>query len=106
MEVIDNTSILEVRDRGFNVFLKSRDIIMAKADGLYTKIFTSDKSYVVPVILKNVEEKLSNDNFLRVHKSFLINTNFIFSFNGKFLTVGDYTVPIRRGMFTHLKKLL
>jgi DNA-binding LytR/AlgR family response regulator len=105
MDVIYNTSILEVRDKGFVVFLKPRDIIMAQSDGLYTKIFTSYKTYVIPGILKNVEEKLPNDHFLRVHKSFLINTNFISSFNGKFVNVGDFTVPLRRGMFANLKQL-
>jgi len=105
MDVIDNISFFEVRDKGFVVFLKSTDIIMAQSDGLYTKIFTSYKTYVIPGILKNVEEKLPNDHFLRVHKSFLINTNFISSFNGKFINVGDFTVPLRRGMFTKLKQL-
>jgi len=105
MDVIYNTSILEVRDRGFLVFLKPRDIIMAQSDGLYTKIFTSNKTYVIPGILKKVEEKLPNNYFLRVHKSFLINTKFISSFNGKFINVGNFTVPLRRGMFTILRQL-
>lgn len=102
----NSSSLLKVREKGFTVFLSSNDIIMAKADGLYTKIFTSEKSYVMRDILKDVEEKLPEKVFLRVHKSYLINTRFIASFNGKFAKVGEYIVPLRRGLYTSLKKLL
>jgi two-component system, LytTR family, response regulator LytT len=99
-------SILKVRENGSLVFLNSSNIIMVKAEGLYSRIFTTNKTCVVNDILKNIQERLPNHVFLRAHKSYLINVKFIFHFNGKFAKVGDYKVPLRRGLFTYLKEVL
>lgn len=95
-------AFLKVRDKGFLIFIHAEDIILAQADGLYTKIITHNKTYVLRDILKDVEERLPSRLFLRVHKSFLVNKKEIHSFNGKNAIVGDYTVPIRRGLYKHL----
>lgn len=95
-------AFLKVRDKGFLIFVHAEDIILAQADGLYTKVITRNKIYVMRDILKDVEEKLPSELFLRVHKSFLVNINQIHSFNGKSAIVGDYTIPIRRGLYKYL----
>lgn len=103
---MDSPAFLKVRDKGFLIFVHAEDIVLAQADGLYTKVITRKKTYMVRDILKDVEEKLPSSLFLRVHKSFLVNTKFIHSFNGKSANVGDYTVPIRRGLFKHLQTVV
>jgi DNA-binding LytR/AlgR family response regulator len=102
----DTRSHLKVRDKGFLVFIPAEDIILAQADGLYTKIITCRKTYMVRDILKTIEEKLPSKQFLRVHKSFLVNKVHIHSFNGKSANIGDYTVPIRRGMYKQLHSVV
>ncbi|WP_375585577.1 LytR/AlgR family response regulator transcription factor [Cyclobacterium xiamenense] len=105
-EVRDSPAFLKVRDKGFLIFLHAEEIILAQADGLYTKIITRTKSYVVRDILKDVEEKLPAKLFLRVHKSFLVNKMHIRSFNGRNAVVDEYTVPIRRGLYKHLQEVV
>jgi two-component system, LytTR family, response regulator LytT len=102
---VDNKT-LQIRDKGFKILINTDDVVYAKADGLYTKIFTRGKSYVVRDILKDIETKLPADEFLRVHKSYLVNKNHIKSFNGKFVVVEDQFIPIRKGYFKILKSLL
>lgn len=99
-------SIFKIREDGSLVYLKSNNIIMVKADGLYSKIYTTNNMYVVHDILKNIQERLPSHIFLRTHKSYLINVDFILYFNGKFAKVGDYNVPLRRGLFTYLNEVL
>ncbi|WP_332912485.1 LytTR family DNA-binding domain-containing protein [Algoriphagus boritolerans] len=70
-------------DKGYLVPVPYSEIVYLKADGLYTKVYTKAKSYLVRDILKSFEEKLPADIFLRVHKSFLVNISFIASFNAK-----------------------
>jgi len=104
-KILDNKTI-QIRDKGFKLLISVDDIVVAKADGLYTKIFTKTKSYVVRDILKDIESKLPEEQFLRVHKSYVVNKKYIKSFNGKFVIVDDQFIPIRRGYFKVLKELM
>lgn len=97
---------IPVRDKGCLVLLEPKDIILAKADGLYTKIVTPKKPYIARGILKSFEAKLVENGFIRVHKSYLINVNFIESFNSKKLLINNDYIPIRRGLYNILKEIL
>ena len=97
---------IPVRDKGCLVLLDPKQIILAKADGLYTKITTTNKPYMVRGILKNYEDKLSKYGFIRVHKSYLVNINFIQSFNSKKLLIQNEYIPIKRGLYNTLKEIL
>lgn len=60
---------------GFEV-INTKDILYCKADDNYTEIFlNTNKKKLVSKTLKYFEEALSNYNFARVHKSFLVNVS-------------------------------
>jgi two-component system, LytTR family, response regulator LytT len=99
-------NILNIRDKGFLVPIDEDDIIMLKADGLYTRIYTVNRQYVIRDILKDVIGKLSEKKFIRIHKSYLVNLDFVTAFNAKEVTIANYIVPIRRGYFRELGELL
>jgi DNA-binding LytR/AlgR family response regulator len=96
---------LKIRDKGFLVPVPTNEILFLKADGLYTKIITKSKTYLIRDILKDVKGKLPENLFIRVHKSFTVNVEFITSFNSKEITIMDYTIPIRRGFYKELRKI-
>jgi two-component system LytT family response regulator len=62
-------------------FLDTADVLFMKGDGAYTEIFKQDGSKVVASKnLKQFEEMLNDQpQFLRVQKSYIINTNFVTS---------------------------
>lgn len=97
------TVTLGIRDKGFVVPVPEDEIIFLKADGLYTRVYTNSKNYILRNILKEVTNDLSSNKFLRVHKSFTVNINNITSFNSKELTIGNYVIPTRRGLYKELK---
>ncbi|AGA80015.1 LytR/AlgR family response regulator transcription factor [Echinicola vietnamensis] len=97
---------LKIRDKGFMVPVPVEDITVLEADGLYTKIHTLSKPYTIRDILKDVTEKLPDETFLRIHKSFTINVNHIHAYNAKELTVGGQIIPMRRGFLKKLKGIL
>ncbi len=67
-----------VIDKQECVFLKVDDIVCAEANGAYTNIFlVGGKSYIVCKNLKTFSEKLPEEEFYRVHKSYVINVNYI-----------------------------
>ncbi|PTS92096.1 DNA-binding response regulator [Pedobacter sp. HMWF019] len=94
-----------IRDKGYVVPLEINNILIAKADGLYTKIITPDKNYLIRDILKDIEARLPQDKFLRVHKSFLVNLDHVTSFNSKGITINKQVIPVRRGLFKTLKEM-
>jgi two-component system LytT family response regulator len=77
---------------GFNV-LAIDEIIRLEADGCYTTITTKDgKNTVVSRTLKDFEDSLSKDQFLRTHKSHLINIKYIKDYSnlsGRHVTMTD-----------------
>lgn len=57
-------------------FIKVEDIIYLEASSNYTQIFTSGKKkYMVSRTLKDFEDMLSPETFLRIHNSYIINKN-------------------------------
>jgi two-component system, LytTR family, response regulator len=58
------------------VFVKLNDILYCEASSNYTEITMNDnKKYVVSRTLKEYDEMLSDQNFFRIHHSYLINLN-------------------------------
>ncbi|MEM9823392.1 MAG: LytTR family DNA-binding domain-containing protein [Bacteroidota bacterium] len=82
-----------------------------KADGVKHKVFFDDIHYIeskgnfvqlhlktnrllTAETLSNMDKKLGPHGFLRVHKSFIINTKKVKSIQGNQIQIGDRTVPI------------
>jgi two-component system LytT family response regulator len=66
---------------GFEV-LPIQDILYAKADDNYTQLFLQDnKKKLVSKTLKYFEDMLKDSGFARIHKSYLVNINYITSYN-------------------------
>ncbi len=62
---------------GFEV-LEMKNILYGKADDNYTQLFLADnKVKLVSKTLKYFENILSENGFVRIHKSYLVNVNFI-----------------------------
>ena len=78
-----NRKIIIPLQDGFEVINKT-DILYCEADDNYTKIFLrNDSHFLVSKTLKYFETVLGNTNFVRVHKSFLVNVNDIVKYYRK-----------------------
>ncbi|MBK7872965.1 MAG: response regulator transcription factor [Saprospiraceae bacterium] len=91
----------------------SRDFFSIKVDGKIVKVYFDDilfieglKEYVRIVCrdarlvtlesLKNLEDLLPTENFIRVHKSYIIAKNKVQSLDGNLLEINKYKIPISR----------
>jgi DNA-binding LytR/AlgR family response regulator len=70
------------------------DIFWIEAFGDYIKIQTTDKLHTVYSTLKKIEEKLDSKKFLRVHRSFIINTSKITNLSPNNLEINKRIIPI------------
>lgn len=70
------------------IFVQKHEILYALADGNYTHVHLADQQTVkVLRQLKEVEQLLSGGNFLRIHRSHLINLKHIIRFENESNTV-------------------
>lgn len=65
------------------LFLETDKIVCIKGEGAYSEIICSDgNKHLVSRNLKNFEDIMCIDNnFVRIHKSYIVNTNFITAYN-------------------------
>ncbi len=91
-----------IRDKGCLTKVKFLDVIYLKGDGNYTTLVTKRKSYSLRNILKEFEELLPGDLFIRIHKSFIINVNEINTISPKEVTVAEDKVPVGRTYYQNL----
>jgi DNA-binding LytR/AlgR family response regulator len=84
--------------------MASVNIVQAKGD--YIHIKTEDRNYVVHSTLKKIEDKLPKDLFLKVHRSFIINTNKIVDIEDNSVLIAKDVVPVSRANRQELMKRL
>ena len=77
--------------------LKKDDILFLESMRDYVKFVTAGKSYVTYSTLKNMEEKLIGQTFLKVHRSYIVNINKIDDIRGNTIYVLGNQIPIGKG---------
>ena len=58
-------------------FLKINRIVLIIASRDYTEIYTSNKKYIINKCMEEWESRLPNHDFCRVHRSYIVNLNYI-----------------------------
>jgi DNA-binding LytR/AlgR family response regulator len=88
--------MVTIKDGHRTIVVKADDIIFIKADNVYVEIFASSKRYLVRQSLSAFVEELSKKDFIRVHRSYVINKKFITTHSKSVIQLGEYEVPISR----------
>ncbi|MEO1248918.1 MAG: MHYT domain-containing protein [Pseudomonadota bacterium] len=93
--------------------LSPETILTARADGHYTRLNNGKEELFCPWSISRLEKSLGSQNFMRVHRSFIVNRKRITGLkreNGKpFCVVGEETniaVPVSRARVAELRTLL
>jgi len=60
----------------------------------YIKIFTDEKMLLTKSTMKNIEAKLPNNIFMRVHKSFIVSLPKINKIENSRIIFGDQRIPV------------
>ena len=74
----------------------------SKSDGSYSCIYTIDNNYFTSKSFKEVEAMLTYSNFIRVHRSYLVNKNFVKGFKSeeyKLELITGELVPVSDALF-------
>jgi len=86
-----------------HIFIKSNQkqvklsydqIMYVEAFADYVKLYTPEKRYITLQTMKNMEQKLPKEKFIRVHRSFIVGIKYIHSFNSSELEIGTVKIPV------------
>lgn len=70
------------------------NILFIEALDDYIKIHTTEKMFVVHMSMKNAIEKLPEKKFIRIHRSYIVNIQFVKSWNKNNLRIESELLPI------------
>jgi len=97
-----------VKSSGQQHRINFRDILYVESIKDYVNIRTSEEEYIVLDTLKSMEQRLPENSFARIHKSFIINLNQIKNLGSKKITLlSEQEIPIgesfRMSLLTKIK---
>lgn len=100
----ENDLYVNIDRRLIKIDIPSIYLIEAKGD--YIQIKTFNKNYTVHSTLKKIEDKLPDDLFLKIHRSFVINTKHIIDIEDNSVLIEKDVVPVSRSNRPELMKRL
>ena len=74
------------------------DLLYAEAMLNYVMLYTATKKMMVYVTIKSLEEQLPPDQFIKVHKSFIVNIGKVRSIEGNVLDIGNEKISISQSL--------
>jgi DNA-binding LytR/AlgR family response regulator len=92
----DNAEYLFVKHQSMLVKLEVEEVLFVEALKDYVIVHTSKENYTIHSTMKDIERKLPGRHFLRVHRSYIINTDKIKAIgaNGLLMDDTDKEIPI------------
>lgn len=75
-----------------------KDILFLHADRSYCNIVTEEKTYVQSVSMNHVYEQINNKDFIRIHRSHVVNINKVTAIEGNLVKIGDHTLEMSKSM--------
>lgn len=81
-KTVDSFTTIEIPAEGGITSINVNRIIYVKAQNIYSEIITQNGSYLIRSSLNELENRLGNHLFFRIHKSHLINMEYIKSIDG------------------------
>ena len=87
--------MIAIKAKGRIVFINPGDVVAVQAQGNYVSLQRESDSYLVRESISRVAEKLKAYGFIRIHRSWLVNTTFVVEI--KPYSTGNYGVRVKGG---------
>lgn len=108
---VETSQVLQIKD---SLFLKKnqhfvrvalKDILYIEADNNYCTVHTKLARFVYAVVMKKIEAQLPLANFVRTHRSYIVNIHQVQGFEGNLLFVGTHKIPVSKSQKEQVFKL-
>jgi len=102
--LLEDRLFVKHKDRMVKVFIK--DILYIEAERNYCRIFTKEDPYLLVMTLKEMDNKLPKNHFLRVHRSYIVNLAQVDEVATDHLVVAKNAIPVSKTSKDELMKRL
>lgn len=106
--ILDNKTII-FKHNYQNIQLAIHTILYIQACNNYIMIVTPSKSYMTAITMKAARDLLTETEFIRIHKSFIVAVNKINTFNNEHVIIEGKQIPVgrsyRKGFLEKMKTL-
>jgi DNA-binding LytR/AlgR family response regulator len=92
-----DTEFLFIKADDKLIKVRKDDILFLESMRDYVKFVTPSKNYMTYSTLKNMEEKLNGQTFLKVHRSYIVNLSNIDDIRGNTIYILGNQIPIGKG---------
>jgi DNA-binding LytR/AlgR family response regulator len=92
-----DTEVLFIKADDKLIKVRKDDILFLESMRDYVKFVTPSKNYMTYSTLKNMEEKLNGQTFLKVHRSYIVNLSKIDDIRGNTIYILGNQIPIGKG---------
>lgn len=75
-----------------------KDILFLHADRSYCNIVTDERTYVQSVSMNHVFDQIKNKDFIRIHRSHVVNINKVTAIEGNLVKLGNHTLEMSKSM--------
>ncbi|MEL7145197.1 MAG: response regulator [Bacteroidota bacterium] len=102
--VSDSHLFVKVKNRLTKV--KFEEVRYLEANDIYSILVTDKNSFILSYSLKVLEDKLPDHRFMRVHRSYIVNTDHINAIEDNYILISDKNIPIGKTYREDLMKRL
>ncbi len=92
--VLSDSIFVRRNDRMVKILIKN--IYYFEADRNYCKIYAKDRECLLVMTLKEIDEKLPKENFLRIHRSYIVNLSHINEVAGTHVVILKKAIPLSK----------
>jgi DNA-binding LytR/AlgR family response regulator len=82
------------------------DILYIEAERNYCRIYSKEKEYLLVMTLKDMDLKLPQQHFIRIHRSYIVNLSQIHEVATSHIVIGKKAIPISKSFKEELLKRL
>ena len=94
---------LFIKDRECEHVIQINSIKWIKGERQYCKIVLAKRNILIAKSLSSIQQSLPDGQFVRIHKSYIVNMNYATVPKGNFLLVDGEPIPIGRGYKKNIK---
>lgn len=95
-EIENNFFFVKCNNKYEKIFFE--EILYVEAMQNYVNIYTSKSKFTTLLFLKNVESSLPKDQFIRIHRSYIIALNKVDQINNNEVLIREHRLPISRSL--------
>lgn len=92
----NNDDHIFIKSDGKLVRLKNDDILYIESMGDYVKFVSTEKKYVALNTIKNLETKVNTKQFIKVHRSYIVNISKVDNIRENTLLVKGAEIPVSK----------